>query len=413
MKMLKFLTGTLALAVFVCGFGCSFDTREYSKVIIEPRDYHEFFVRAHGEIISTQSDPVQVGGNVRAEFTIAWMIPEYSEVKAGDVVVRFDNADMVQVRDRSLLQLERQQSSIDNFINSSFGERIQLGHEDIRVDGEIDIAAIYTLLDDEVFSRNELIDQVGNLEYLRQLGEFIQWQIQTHDRRHDAEITRLEANLEATEQQFETQQETLNNMEIKSPSDGTFIYGSTWWGTKYAPGQTVWRNSRVGEIPVKGMIQARLHVLEVDAIGVEVGQTVRMWLHSALDQEITGKIVDISHIAAARDQVDPTKYFTVSVDIDNIDADLMRVGSTIEAEVVTGELENAYLIPQQAVYIDKDRAYVYVIKNREPERRYVELGHSSPTLIEVVSGLEAGEAVSLEKPDELDEADESDQASSS
>ncbi|MXZ45227.1 MAG: hypothetical protein F4Z01_09720, partial [Gammaproteobacteria bacterium] len=104
MKMLKFLTGTLALAVFVCGFGCSFDTREYSKVIIEPRDYHEFFVRAHGEIISTQSDPVQVGGNVRAEFTIAWMIPEYSEVKAGDVVVRFDNADMVQVRDRSLLQ---------------------------------------------------------------------------------------------------------------------------------------------------------------------------------------------------------------------------------------------------------------------------------------------------------------------
>lgn len=400
MKFFKFYSCVLAFFVLLGGVGCSFDSSEYSKIIVEPRD-HTFFVRAHGEIISTESAPVQVGGNVRAEFTIAWMIPEYSEVQTGDVVVRFDNADMIQVRDRSLLQLERQQTSIDNFINSSFGERIQLGHEDVRVDGEIDIAAIYTLLDDEVFSRNELIDQVGNLEYLQQLGEFIQWQIETHDRRHDAEITRLDANLQATKQQFETQQETLNNMEIKSPADGTFIYGSTWWGTKYAPGQTVWRNSRVGEIPVKGMIQARLYVLEVDAVGVEVGQEVVMRMHSALDQQIKGTIVDISHIAAPRDQVDPTKYFTLSVDINNIDADLMRVGNTIDAEIITGELKNAYLIPRQALFIDKEQAYVYVIdKNREPTRRDVETGHSSPNLTEVVSGLEPGDAVSLVKPDE-------------
>ena len=400
MKSFKFFSSILAFSVLLGGVGCSFDTTEYSKIIVEPRD-HTFFVRAQGEIISTKSEDVKVGGNARGEFTIAWMIPEYSEVKTGDVVVRFDNADMIQVRDRSLLQLERQQTSIDNFINSSFGERIQLGHEDIRVDGEIDIASIYTLLDDEVFSRNELIDQVGNLEYLNQLGEFIQWQIETHDRRHDAEITRLDANLQATKQQFETQQETLNNMEIKSPADGTFIYGSTWWGTKYAPGQMAWRSSKVGEIPVKGMIQAKLYVLEVDAVGVEVGQEVVMRMHSALDQQLTGKIVDISHIASPRDQVDPTKYFTLSVDINNIDADLMRVGNTIDAEIITGELKNAYLIPRQAVFIDKEQAYVYVIdKNRVPKRRDVETGHSSPNLTEVVDGLEPGEAVSLVKPEE-------------
>lgn len=401
MKSLKFFSGTLATVVLLGGIGCSFDTSEYSKVVIEPRD-HKFFVRAHGEIISTKSDAVRLGGNIRGEFTIAWMIPEYSEVKAGDVVVRFDNADMVQVRDRSLLRLEREQTSIDDYINSSFGERIQLGHEDIRVDGEIDIAAIYTLLDPEVFSQNELIEQVGNLEYLRQLGEFVQWQIETHDRRHDAEITRLEANLQNTEQEFETQQKTLDNMEIKSPSDGTFIYGSAWWGDKYGPGKLVWGSSQVGQIPVRGMIQAKLYVLEVDAVGVEVGQEVVMRMHSALDQEITGKIVDISHIASPLDNVDPTKYFTLSVDINEIDADLMRVGNTIDAEIITGELKGAYLIPQQAVFIDKDQAYVWVIESKRepPVRRDIELGHSSPTLIEVVDGLDDGEAVSLVAPDE-------------
>jgi len=300
-----------------------------------------------------------------------------------------------------LLQLERQQTSIDNFINSSFGERIQLGHEDIRVDGEIDIAAIYTLLDDDMFSQNELIEQVGNLEYLRQLGEFIQWQIGTHDRRHDAEIIRLEANLQNTEQQVDSQQEILDNMEIKSPSDGTFIYGSSWWGEKYAPGKTVWGRSQVGQIPVRGMIQAKLYVLEVDAVGVEVGHEVVMRMHSALDQQITGKIVDITHIAAPLDNVDPTKYFTLSVDIDAIDADLMRVGSTIDAEIITGELKGAYLVPQQAVFIDKDQAFVYVIDNKgDINPRDVTLGHKSPTLIEVVSGLESGDSVSLVAPEE-------------
>lgn len=399
MKTFKLICVFFVFTVLLSGVGCSFDTREYSKVIIEPRD-HRFFVRADGEIISTESEEVRVPGNVRAEFTIAWMIPEYSEVKAGDTVVRFDNADMLSVRDRSLLQLERQQSSIDSFINSSFGERIQLGHEDIRVDGEIDIAAIYQLLDDDVFSRNEIIDQVGNLEYLRQLGEFVQWQIQTHDQRHGAEINRLEANLQSTEQQYEKQQETLNNMEIKSPADGTFVYGSTWWGNKLATGQTVWPRTKVGEIPVKGMIQTKLYVLEVDAVGVEVGQTVEMRMHSALDQTITGKIVDLSHIASAKDQVDPTKYFTLSVDIDDIDADLMRVGSTIDATIITGELNNAFLVPQQAVYFDADHSYVYVIDGGEIEEREVEIGHRSPTLIEVVKGLDEGEAVSLVRPDE-------------
>ncbi|MCY3541952.1 MAG: hypothetical protein OXH31_08640 [Gammaproteobacteria bacterium] len=400
MKSLKLLSGTLACVFLLGGVGCSFDTSEYSKVVVEPQD-HEFYVRAHGEIISTQSVPVQLGANVRGEFTIAWMIPEYSEVNEGDVVVRFDNADMVQVRDRSLLQLERQQTSIDTFINSSFGERIQLGHEDIRVDGEIDIASIYTLLDDEVFSRNELIEQVGNLEYLRQLGEFVQWQIETHDQRHDAEIVRLEANLQNTEQEFETQQEILDNMEIKSPADGTFIYGSQWWGDKYAPGKQAWGRAKVGEIPVRGMIQAKLYVLEVDAVGVEVGQVVEMRMHSSLNQEITGKIVDISHIASPLDNVNPTKYFTLSVDIDDIDADLMRVGNTIDAEIITGELKSAFLIPQQAVFIDKDQAYVWVVnKKGEIEQRMVELGHRSPTLVEIVDGLEKGDEVSLVAPDE-------------
>ena len=399
MKSLKLFSGVLSLAVLLGGIGCSLDTREYSKVFIEPRD-HTFFVRAEGEIIATESEDVRVPGNIRTQFTIAWMIPEYSQVSAGDTVVRFDDADIVQLRDRSLVQLERQQSSIDSFINSSFGERIQLGHEDIRVDGEIDIAAIYTLLDDDVFSRNELIDQIGNLDYLSQLGEFIQWQIETHDQRRNAEITRLEANLESTELQHEKQQETLNNMEIKSPADGTFVYASTWWGNKLATGQTVWPGSEVGKIPVKGMIQAKMYVLEVDAVGVEVGQTVKMRMHSALDQEISGKIVDISHIAAAKDLEDPTKYFTLHVDFNNIEADLMRVGSTIDATIITGELSNAFLVPQQAVFSDADQSYIYVVDGGEFEAREVQIGHRSPTLIEIVEGLEEGEAVSLVKLDE-------------
>jgi multidrug efflux pump subunit AcrA (membrane-fusion protein) len=76
----------------------------------------------------------------------------------------------------------------------------------------------------------------------------------------------------------------------------------------------------------------------------------------------------------------------------------MRVGSRLRAEIVTGSIKGAIVLPSQAVYGDGDGAYVFVMHGRRSERRPVRLGHRSPDRVEITAGVEPGERVSLVPP---------------
>ena len=170
-------------------------------------------------------------------------------------------------------------------------------------------------------------------------------------------------------------------------------------GQKIAPGQTIWRGRRIGSLPIRGKVRADIHVLEVDAVGIEEGQRVEFRIDSAMEHSFTGTITEVPRMARSLDGFDPTKYRIVHAEFDEVNPDLMRVGSSISATITTDVLEEAILVPQQAVFFDEDKPHVYVFASSpEPEMRYVELGRKSPTLIEISSGLEPGERISLVAP---------------
>jgi multidrug efflux pump subunit AcrA (membrane-fusion protein) len=78
-----------------------------------------------------------------------------------------------------------------------------------------------------------------------------------------------------------------------------------------------------------------------------------------------------------------------------VDASLMRVGSNLEAEIVTHDMRDAILLPEQTVYYEGDQAFVTVVSGNSSEQRPVALGRRSPNLLEIVDGLAPGEQVSL------------------
>lgn len=388
---------SVLLVISLLARGCAVESTTLSQVVVEQRD-HEFIVTASGDIIATESIEVRVPDTVRTQYSIAWMVPEFSQVEEGEIVVRFDDLDIRNLVNDSELGIIEQQSSIDAFLRGSVNEKSQIVHNSMRVDGETDIAESYEDVDLSFFSKHEQIDQLGDLEYLRMQGSFYDWQGETHQRRSDAELGNLQAQKKTREDELNKNKLVLENMTITSPADGTYVYASNWWGEQVRTGSTVWPGSQVGMIPIRGKVEARLYVLEIDALGLEVDQLVRLRLHSDLSQEFTGRITKLSNIASTKDRVSPTKYFTVNVTFDNVDPDLMRVGSSIDAKIVTGELDDALLVPQQAVHHDAESSYVFVVTDGVAERRDVEVGHRSPTLIQIVGGLSAGESISLVKP---------------
>ena len=165
-----------------------------------------------------------------------------------------------------------------------------------------------------------------------------------------------------------------------------------------AKGRSLHPGQPVGMLPVRGKVRARLFVPESEAVGLEPGQKVEFRLDSAADRTFMATVDTVSPVASPRDREDPQKFFRVEAGIDEVDPDLMRVGSRLRAEIVTGEVNSGIILPSQVVFGESQDAYVYVLEGGEPKRRSVSLGLRSPDLVEIRSGVEPGERISLVKP---------------
>ena len=368
-------------------------------VTVEARD-HRFVVQARGELIASEAVNIRVPDGLNMGFDIAWIVPEYSEVKKGQVIVRFDDTDIQMSRENIVVEVATRDLQLGVHSQDSAIARTLIDHERVRVAGEQDIARTFTDIEDPLlFSRNEILDALGDLNLLDVEDAYFAWAAETHDRRTTAELHRLIAFRDTSRSQLDKQESALAVMELTSPADGTFVYARTPWGEKLTKGQRVFPGRSVGLLPVKGKVRARIYVPEVDAIGLAEGQEASLRLDSAVERSFAGHVSNVSSVAIPRSRDNPQKYFVVEAEPDEVDAEVMRVGSSLNAMIVTGDVEGGFLLPHQAVFYEQDQPFVYVVEGNTTVRRDVRLGHQSPTLVEVVAGLAAGDRVGVAAPE--------------
>lgn len=389
---------SLALATTLIA-ACGSETSTLPTVPATAGDV-EFTVPARGELVASEALPVALPPGIRMGFNISWMAPEFSEVSKGDVVARFDDERILETRQDTALAIAKSDFKLAELERVGALEQVRINHESDRVDGEKTITETYANVDERLMSRNEIIDALSDVEYLNVASAFLEWQWETFDQRTQAEANTIIAEQKGEKAKLDKQDTALGMMELRSPADGTFVYAETPWGEKLGKGKRVFPGMPVGVLPVKGKVRARLYVTESEAIGLAEEQAVRFRLDSAPEQSFTARVVSVSAVATPLDRENPQKFFTVEADIDDIDAELMRVGSQLRAEIVTGALEDAIVVPSQAVYGDDSAAWVYVAAGGDPEKRNVTLGQRGADLVEVADGLEAGERIALISPDE-------------
>ena len=388
----------LAPLLAVC-VACT-DSARQPTVTIEARD-HRFVVQARGELIASEAVDIRVPDGLNMGFDIAWIVPEYSEVEKGQVIVRFDDTDIQMSRENIVVEVATRDLQLGVHSQDSAIARTLIDHERVRVAGEQDIARTFTDVDDPLlFSRNEILDALGDLNLLEVQDAYFAWAAETHDRRTNAELHRLVAFRDTSRAQLDKQESALAIMELTSPADGTFVYARTPWGEKLTKGQRVFPGRSVGLLPVKGKVRARIYVPEVDAIGLAAGQQATLRLDSDVGREFAAHVSSVSSVAIPRSRDNPQKYFVVEAEPDEVDADLMRVGSSLHATIVTGQVEGGHLLPHQAVFYEQDQPFVYVVERNATVRRDVRLGHESPTLVEIAAGLDVGDRVGVAAPED-------------
>ena len=269
---------------------------------------------------------------------------------------------------------------------------LQLDTTDVEIDLELARTALQVAEKKlQIPRQNELQLELEklNLEKLRNslsLGVASEIDIQRQEKRvsNYEELARLEElGLELAKSQAASHlaklQKTLERSSLHSPVSGMITQA---WLLK---GSYVLHNAEAFRIQsADKVIEAKIS--EEDFPGIQKGLKVQARLYSYGNQIFHGEVIQVLPTADPK-----TQEYTINLQLDMVDKPLIS-GMSGEASIIIGEAPDATVIPRRALVSD----LVYLVDNDRVVLRKVVTGYRGLNKVQIVEGLEPGDAVIVE-----------------
>ncbi len=358
-------------------------------------------VSADGNLRAVKATKVVAPRRSRSRLKIAWLAPDGSHVKKGDVLVRFDPTEM----ERTLIDGKAARDAADSKIAK---ERVMVSSALRNRDRttqlselELEQTRAFQRKDTLIFSRNQIIEA--------DIDERLSTARKDHaGRAKDIErslskskLALLEIERRAADQKVEQAKEELEGLTLTAPHDGILVLKRDWRGEVKRVGDMVWSRQQLAEIPLLDDMEAEVFVLEADASGLEVGRAATVVLEAHPETTYKAEIKQVETLAKPRVQEVPVQYFAVTLKLERTDTAIMKPGQRVRATLILDDQE-ALVIPRQAVFEDDGKPIVYrkVADGGKDghESVPVKLGASSPGRVVIESGLEDGDRIYLRDP---------------
>ena len=352
-------------------------------------------IPAEGELFAAKATIISAPVSRNGVQNIAWLAPEFSVVKAGDIIARFDGEAMqIKSRNQENEMAITQQEIIEK--KGLLNKELDAINRDIgMVDQEKLFADNFSIDDVRIRSKLEIIDSLQNTAYLASKQEYLNWKNDSFSDSSAGDMGLLEMKLKQRQDKLTQLSASLNQLEIKAPHDGLLAYKANWRGEKPRAGQSVWPGQKIAELPNIKEMKAKLFVIENEAIELAEGRQVSLYLFAHVDKPFTGKISSVAPFPKSIKRGDPQKYFEIEVILDQQNSELFVPGRKLQGKILIAEAQDKLVVPLQSVFTHNNSSFVYLFKNNKFEQIEVVLGQTNLSHVEIVSGLEAGQQISL------------------
>ena len=347
-SLLRCLAPALLLVLSGCGEQNTTTPPDVPTAQAERRDIREE-IRLSGDVspaFQVEIKP-EVGGKLRDVLTQTGR-----EVKKGELLFVIDDSD---------LQIERASAQVE--------------------------------IDGAVVTVEKL---AGNLDRARQLfaAKLISKEIYEN---LDADHRLAENAQERAQRRLETVDDRITKTRVPAPADGTILSVPVIAGQIVVPAVSVNAGTTLATLADLSSLIVDAHVNQLDIGKVKLGDTVEV-LGGADDSiRATAKINFIAPLATVKNNV---KGFTVQAVLSG-DTSAFRPGMTVAIRLPLATATNAVSVPLAAVFESRNGKVVYVTRpDGAPHARPVEVGATDLFHAEIQSGLEEGETVLLNRPDE-------------
>jgi HlyD family secretion protein len=181
-------------------------------------------------------------------------------------------------------------------------------------------------------------------------------------------------------------QATIDLVRITAPFDGTLTDVNILPGDQVSVGSVAFRIDDLSRMLVDVMVP------EVDINSIKVGQEVDMTFDAIANRAYTGKVVEVARVGTTTAGV---VNFEVTIEILDADEQVLP-GMTAAVNIVISNLQDILLIPNRAVRLVDGKRVIYLMKNGIQTAVEIEIGSSSDTLSEFVSGdVKEGDVIIL------------------
>jgi hypothetical protein len=348
-----------------------------------------------------------VAPSVGAPLQILSIIETGTPVKAGDVVVEFDQSEQDERLDTARSELAQAEQEIAKM------------RADAVVQGAQDDVALLTArfdvrrgeLDVQGSGLSSRIDQQKlKLTAEEAKGRLAQLQddLKSRTASDRATLAVLEEKRNKARLQMDNAQRNIDNMKLRAPFDGLVavkpndMNNAAWTGVvvpEFRAGDTVNSGRPVAEILDQSGIELIAKVSEYDRAHLNTGQNAEVTIHAVQGKALPATIKAVA--GASRREVwawnDPTRTFDVSFVMSGGDPATLRPGLTTEVRVTGAPIKNALYLPRQALFEHDGKPVVFVRQGRSFEPREVKVSHRTETHI-VVTDLPVGTEVALRNP---------------
>jgi RND family efflux transporter MFP subunit len=297
-------------------------------------------------------------------------VEEGKAVRRGQVLARLDDSQL------------RAQQSVDQ-AQLAAASKVAAENEARLKEAELTLSRRQQLVKDKVISKAELDSAEAEVESLK------------------ARIALAHQQVEVAQRQLDARQTDLNDMVVRAPFDGVAISKDAQPGEMISPVSAGGGFTRTGICTIVDMssLEIEVDVSESYINRVKPGQPVEAVLDAYPEWRIPSKVITsvpsadrqkaTVRVRIAFDQLDPRILPDMGVKVSFL--------SEAPPAGASGEQPRArVLVPKGAVRTVDGTSIVFVVRGDRVERRAVKLGGNDGDLMEVASGLTAGDRVVTE-----------------
>jgi multidrug efflux pump subunit AcrA (membrane-fusion protein) len=340
---------------------------------------------------------------------IAWLADDGSQVKEGEVVVRFDPTDFEKEladgqADRSSAESKVQQATV-----TAESTLKNLDRDADMAGLELEYAREFQSKDVDIYSRTEIIESEIDETLATERKAHAEDSRGIHQQLSQVELDLLDIEKRKAQLTIDKANTGLESLELIAPHDGIFVLEERWDGPMTV-GAMIWRGNPVAEIPKLDKMEAKVYVLEADAGGLEEGLSAKVRLEAYPEQVYDATVKQVDALPSRRVRWSPVQYFAIKLELEETDPETMKPGGRVVATLTFEEHAGVLTVPREALFDVEGKKVVYRKSGGGFSPVEVVVGPSALGRIVIEEGLSEGDKVALRDPtrpagDESDEGE--------